>query len=66
MNKGGLLSKDSQVVNKDRGYSVHRTSDGGCAIAHVVECCSDGDYDIWLLKTNTVGDYEWLQWMHKS
>ena len=46
MNKVGLLAKAWQVVNRDRGYSVHRTRGGYCVMAGEVAPYGAGGYDI--------------------
>jgi hypothetical protein len=43
----------------DHGSSVDRTSDGGYVIAGWTDSYGAGDYDIWLIKTDSSGDLKW-------
>ena len=45
----------------DCGYSVRQTDDGGYIIAGVTHSYGSGDNDIWLIKTDAVGDCTWSQ-----
>ena len=45
----------------DRGYSIQQTSDGGFVIAGYTYSFDSDSYDMWLLKTNIVGDTQWTK-----
>ena len=47
--------------NYDLGYSVQRTSDGGYVIAGITFSFGAGYGDVYLIKTNSVGDTLWTQ-----
>jgi hypothetical protein len=48
---GGTLS--------DQGYSVQQTSDGGYIIAGDSLSFGEGNYDVYLMKTDALGNVEW-------
>ena len=48
-------------VDQDNGESVLQTSDGGYIIVGSTESFAVGSYDVWLIKTNSIGEHEWNQ-----
>jgi len=47
--------------DNDRGYSVRQTTDGGYIIAGRTLSYGAGEYDIYLVKTNSSGDTLWTR-----
>ncbi len=47
--------------NWDGAYSVRQTADGGYILAGYTESFGAGDYDLYLVKTNSQGDTVWTR-----
>ncbi|MCK4584814.1 hypothetical protein KAU13_05300, partial [candidate division WOR-3 bacterium] len=56
-----LWTKTYGGSNQDRGYSVQQTSDGGYIIAGWTESFGAGGEDVYLIKTDSLGDSLWTK-----
>jgi hypothetical protein len=56
-----LWTKVFGGVDDEKGSSVFQTSDGGFVITGYTESFSQGNNDVWLLKTNELGDKLWAR-----
>ncbi|MDI6841007.1 MAG: T9SS type A sorting domain-containing protein [bacterium] len=56
-----LWTKTYGGPNNDYGYSVAQTEDGGYIIAGYTKSYGAGGYDVYLIKTDKVGDILWTK-----
>jgi len=55
------LDQNFRGLEYDRGYSVYQTSDGGYIITGYTNSFGAGMEDVWLIKTNDLGDTLWTK-----
>ncbi|HKR04410.1 MAG TPA: T9SS type A sorting domain-containing protein [Bacteroidia bacterium] len=60
-NGDSLWTKTFGGTSNDRGYSVQQTADGGYVIAGFTSSFGAGNYDIYLIKTDSNGDSLWIK-----
>lgn len=56
-----LWTKTYGGVNNDNGSAIQQTFDGGYIITGVTYSFGAGDADVWLLKTDSLGDTLWTK-----
>jgi len=56
-----LWTKTIGGVDKDTGYRISQTNDGGFITTGATDSFGAGDYDIYLIKTNQFGDTIWTK-----
>lgn len=56
-----LWTKTYGGINDDRSQELQLTTDGGFIIAAATASFGAGDYDVWLLKTDSLGDTLWTR-----
>ncbi len=56
-----LWTKTFGKNGDDYGNSIHQTSDEGYILTGTTTSYGAGNYDLWLIKTNTLGDTLWTK-----
>ncbi|MFQ5869426.1 MAG: T9SS type A sorting domain-containing protein [Candidatus Zixiibacteriota bacterium] len=56
-----LWTRNYGGSSEDHGYSVQQTSDGGYIIAGLTGSFGAGEFDVYLVKTNSSGDILWAR-----
>ena len=58
-NGNELLNKRYGSTSDDTGYFVQQTSDNGYILTGITQSYGAGNWDVWLVKTDALGNEEW-------
>jgi hypothetical protein len=61
VNGDTLWTKTYGGINNDDAFSVHQTNDGGYVIAGSIYILGLGKWNVFLLKTDYMGNFNWLK-----